>query len=219
MSKKHKQTTVFNLEGRFLGFEIEDGYKIKRLNLLTAHGELCIKLSKEARASVKGVLTPGDWLWVAGEQSTCLETGIIKYKAASIKPAAPGQKRTESTIPVPTQTSESAKAKPQATILYCQKSDCMKRGGNGVCQALQATLSDRELEGQVKLKGTGCMKNCKAGPNIVVMPEKACYSRITANDVPAIIDKHFPQPVSEPAADLEPISGEAPAPELMSSSI
>lgn len=218
MSKKHKQTTAFNLEGRFLGFEIEDGYKIKRLNLLTANGEFCIKLSKEARASVKGVLTPGDWLWVFGEETTYLETGIVKHKAYLIKQVAPGQGATEPATQTPA-IAEPPKAKPQATILYCQKSDCMKRGGNGVCKALQATLSDRELDGQVKLKGTGCMKNCKAGPNIVVMPEKARYSRISAKDVPEIIDKHFPQPVSEPTPTTEPAPVAAMSPELISSSV
>ena len=61
--------------------------------------------------------------------------------------------------------------------MVCQKSDCMKRGGKAVCQALEAALSDRGLEDQVTIKGTGCMKNCKAGPNLV-MPDKTRYSRI-----------------------------------------
>ncbi|NWF58761.1 MAG: (2Fe-2S) ferredoxin domain-containing protein [Fischerella sp.] len=85
-------------------------------------------------------------------------------------------------------------AKPQptkvATILVCQKSDCMKRGGKAMCQALQSALSDRGLEDQVTIKATGCMKNCKAGPNLV-MPDKTRYSHIQATQVPALIDKHF----------------------------
>lgn len=223
MSKKHKQIAAFNLEGRFLGFEVEDGYKIKRLNLLTATGEYCIKLSKEARASVKSVLTPGDWLWVFGEQSICQETGIVKYKAYLIKQVAPGQTaeadNSKPAIHTSTQAAKPPQAQPQATILYCQKSDCMKRGGTGVCKALQATLDDRGLDGQVKLKGTGCMKNCKAGPNFVVMPEKARYSRINVKDVPAIIDKHFPQPAPSPKPAFETVSATTPSPELISSSL
>jgi (2Fe-2S) ferredoxin len=50
-------------------------------------------------------------------------------------------------------------------------------------------LSDRDLT-QVTIKGTGCMKQCKAGPNIV-MPDKTRYSRIRPQDIPNLVDKHF----------------------------
>lgn len=205
MGKKSKQVSAFNLEGRFLSFEVEDGYKIKRLNLATADGEVCIKLSKEARASVKGVLTPGDWIWVFGEQYTCPDIESVKYKAYLIKQAIPGQTPTLA-VPTPTTAKAVQKSKPQATILVCQKSDCMKRGGKAVCQALQKTLSDRGLEGQVAIKGVGCMKECKAGPNLVVIPNKARYSRIQAAEIPDLIDRHFPQAQAQELNNPELIS-------------
>lgn len=189
MGKKFKQVSAFNFEGRFLSFELEDGYKIKRLNLATADGEVCIKLSKEARASVRGVLTPGDWIWVFGEQHTNSETEATKYKAYLIKQAAPGQ---TPALSAPEPTEEKSKSKPKATILVCQKSDCMKRGGKAVCQRLQQELSDRGLTDQVAVKGVGCMKECKAGPNLVVMPAKSRYTRIQANEIPNLLDHHFP---------------------------
>jgi (2Fe-2S) ferredoxin len=46
------------------------------------------------------------------------------------------------------------------------------------------------------------MKQCKAGPN-VVMPDKTRYTRIGAEEIPDIIDKHFPnQTVSQPTAKI-----------------
>lgn len=66
----------------------------------------------------------------------------------------------------------------------------MKRGGKELCHALQKALGDRNLDSQITIQGTGCMKNCKAGPNLV-MPDKTRYSRIQAEQVPALIDKHF----------------------------
>jgi (2Fe-2S) ferredoxin len=194
MSNRHKQTSTFALEGRFLGFEIEDGYKIKRIQLATAEGEVTIKLSKESRASVRGVLTSGDWLTVSGEKTLKTETGEIKYKAYLIQQASPGL---QSSTP---QIDTKPKSKPKATILMCQKSDCMKRGGAAVCQTLQQELSDRELTNQVSIKGTGCMKQCKAGPNMV-MPDKTRYSKIAAADVPKIVDRHFGKPASDPKFD------------------
>ncbi|GAB4328638.1 MAG: hypothetical protein OHK0047_15070 [Leptolyngbyaceae cyanobacterium] len=192
MSKKYQQISPFILEGRFLGFEIEDGFKIKRLNLATAEGEYCIKLAKEAKASVRGVLTPGDWLIITGEKRINLETDEVRYKAYLIRQTSPAQGFAPC-LPVP---ATPAKAKPQATILVCQKSDCMKRGGKAVCQALQAELRDRGLQDQVTIKMTGCMKQCKEAPNLVVMPGKTRYSRLQVADVPALLDQHFPQPTT-----------------------
>jgi (2Fe-2S) ferredoxin len=68
----------------------------------------------------------------------------------------------------------------------------VKRGGKALCQALQSELRDSGLEDSVTIKGTGCMKNCKAGPNLI-MPDKTRYSKIQASQVPALIDKHFPE--------------------------
>jgi (2Fe-2S) ferredoxin len=183
------QVSTFQLEGRFLKFVVEDGYKLKRMWIGTADGECCIKLSKEARASVGRVLMPGDWVRVAGRKKIDWKTGEVKLKAELILPAAPHAIE---------QTSISTKpAKPKASILVCQKSDCMKRGGRGICKALEASLSERGLTDEVAIKGTGCMKHCKAGPNIVFMPDKTRYSRISPEEVPALIDKHFPSENSE----------------------
>jgi (2Fe-2S) ferredoxin len=203
MYPNHQHASSFSLEGRFLGFEIEDGFKIKRLNLATAEGEYSIKLSKEARASFKGVLRPGDWLIVAGVKRTNLDTEEVRYKAYLIKPVSPTQgiAAWPGAVPQP-------KAKPQATILVCQRSDCMKRGGKAVCQALQTELRDRGLQNQVAIKMTGCMKQCKDAPNLVVMPGKTRHSQIKAADVPALLDQHFPQPTPSYTAssELVPVS-------------
>lgn len=189
MSKKDKQIALFSLQGRFLGFIVEDGYKIKRLRLETADGEYSIKLSKEARASVGRVLSPGDWLQIWGEK-TVKDDDDVKLKAYRIMVVDSGQ----SSDILPERLAPLAEArKSKATILVCQKSDCMKRGGKAVCQALESALGDRGLTDQVTIRGTGCMKHCKAGPNIVFMPDKTRYSRISAGDVPALVNQHFPQ--------------------------
>ena len=56
---------------------------------------------------------------------------------------------------------------------------------------MQAALEIRGLSEQVSIKGTGCLKDCKAGPNIVMMPDKKRYTRVEATQIPALIDKHF----------------------------
>lgn len=185
MAKSKKiQVTTFSLEGRFLGYPLEDGHKIKRLQLATADGECSIKLTKEARTGLSCVLVPGDWVRVSGRKKLDRATQIIKLKADSIEPI------------VPIATVGAAKLTPavkksQETILVCQKSGCMKRGGQAICQALETALSDRGLDDQVTIKGTGCMKNCSKGPN-VIMPGKARYCKLDAKEIPDLVDKHFP---------------------------
>ncbi|MGB3206961.1 MAG: (2Fe-2S) ferredoxin domain-containing protein [Crinalium sp.] len=197
---KHTEALTFTIEGRFLGFEIEDGYKLKRLRLGTAEGEQSIKLSKDLKARLRWDLTPGAWFEVAGEKKVDPKTGKLKLKASRIAPVVPKNCETNRPGVVDLNTKQSAPAKKNAQILVCQKSDCMKRGGKAVCQALAESLRDRGLDDQVAIKGTGCMKQCKAGPNIV-MPDKTRYSRIDAEEIPDIINKHFPKPASQPAAN------------------
>jgi len=181
-----KLETRFNLEGQFLGFGVKDGYKIKYLRLATATGEDWIKMDKRLRASLYGhTFTPGDWLQVSGEQKFQSQTDQFKLKADRVVAIA---------APPPGHAPTPVKAKSgKARVLVCQKSDCSQRGSRRVCQALESALCASGLADQVEIQKTGCLKNCKAGPNLVVMPDKTRYSRIGPREIPALIERHFSQ--------------------------
>lgn len=184
MSKsRSKDISVFSLEGRFLGFSFEDGYKLKYIRLATSEGEHGIKLCKKLRSSFKLRLIPGDWVQIWGEKKLNCKTGKVKLKAERVIPATTSQEQINQ--------QPLDKAKVKASILVCQKSSCMKRGGTAVCHAIEAALSDRGLSNQVAIKGTGCLKQCKSGPNLV-MPDKTRYTRIQADEIPRMIAQHFP---------------------------
>jgi (2Fe-2S) ferredoxin len=195
-SKLKNQKLDFQIEGRFLGFlaiaKSESQFKYFRLH--TSRGERTIKLAKPQRAILGKTLVQGSWIEVSGEQKTNLVTGLTKYKAAKVvvmnvkvfkgleskesriqtqnlKPAPPSQK-----LP-----------KPQATILVCQKSDCVKRGSGNVCKALAQALDDHNLSDRVQIKSTGCLKACSAGPNLVVMPTKKRHRQVKPKHIPAIV--------------------------------
>lgn len=170
----------FSIEGRFLGFEFEN-FKPKKLMIATSQGEYTIKLAKSLRYNFQLRLIPGDWLQIAGEKQFDSK-GKLKLKAEQIIPSTVSQEPSTITSPID---------KNKASILVCQKSSCMKRGGKEACQAMQAALKIRGLSEQVNIKGTGCLKDCKAGPNIVMMPDKKRYTKVQAAQIPALIDKHF----------------------------
>lgn len=182
----------FQLEGRFLGFVMKDGYKLKGLRLATPTGELYIKLSKESRASFKGVLKPGDWLQVTGYQKLNYEDGIVQFKAEQVLITAPGTE----TKPVMSAAVEPSTAEqPKGCILVCQKSDCCKKGAKALVKAIESELSDRQLT-EVTVKGTGCMKQCKAGPAMVINKQR--YTRVAPAEVTQLIEKHFPSKQPQP---------------------
>ena len=208
-----KQVSEFSLEGEILSLIIEDGYKLKYLRICSDHGiEFLVKLCKELRESLSSVLTPGLRVLVTGEKQLNSKNGKLKLKAYSLKLSGSNNGASQplelANAPVAFVTSPGAidnksipsgtasktavtSTKTKAKILVCQKSDCQKRGGAAVCKALENALNARGLEGQVTVQGTGCLKQCKAGPNIVLMPDKTRYSRIKPAEISAIIDKHF----------------------------
>ena len=187
--------TEFCFEGRFLDFVIKDGYKLKGLLLGTSEGECYIKLAKHLRSAFDLRLPKGTWLQVVGTKQYNAKKDQVTLVAERVMAASADMGKVAAQIPVTTKL-----AKTQ-TILVCQKSDCMKRGGKALCQALESELRNSGLENSVTIKGTGCMKNCKSGPNLV-MPDKTRYSRIQAKQVPALIDKHFSEEIREKAEDM-----------------
>lgn len=194
--KKVNKIREFSLQGRFLGFVLEEGYKIKYLRLATQEREYWMKLSKPLRQTLANSLMPGTWIGVAGEQKRH-KTGSFKFKARQVETINP-RTVTPASLPAPQSTPvPTMPAKPKATILVCQKSDCCKKGAQAVCDVLEKTIRERGLEDQVVVKGTGCLKQCKAGPNIVIKPDKARYSRIHPQQVPDVIDQHFSTETSE----------------------
>ncbi|HEY9601893.1 MAG TPA: (2Fe-2S) ferredoxin domain-containing protein [Allocoleopsis sp.] len=182
-SYREGKVSLFNLEGRFIGFADETERYPKRLQVATATGDRVIKLSKYLRGSIREALQPGDWVQIYGEQKL-KKTGELKLKALAVKSIAVAQ-------PPSLSPPASVAPKPKACVMICQKSSCRKRGAAEVAQAVQDTLCDRGLEDQVAIKDTGCMKQCKQGPCMVFMPDKSRYTGVTPERVNILVDRHF----------------------------
>lgn len=127
-------------------------------------------------------------MWV--KKKLNLKTGEIKLKADMSTKVSP------SICSEPVATLQ-ATSKQKASILVCQRLDCMKRGGRAVCQALKSAVSARHLEERVTIQETGCMKRCNAGPNLIFMPDRTRYSGVRPREIPALVAKHFPAEVNQ----------------------
>jgi len=216
---KLKHQKKFSLEGKVREVTIKDGYKLKYVHVETPAGNnYVVKVAKRLRRNFSSVLTPGLGVKMTGEMAVCQKTGEEELKAYKIIPDLIKQeteicqnqtfglveKSSNQLIELKLPETEHICSKSQkvtganpkcagkkAQILVCQKSDCQKRGAGKVCQALSEALSDRGLQDQVTIKKTGCLKKCKAGPNMIIMPNKAKYSRISSAEIPEVIEKHF----------------------------
>jgi len=76
-------------------------------------------------------------------------------------------------------------------VLICGGTGCHSSGSADVMEAFKTELKKNNLENEVKLVQTGCFGLCAVGPVVIVYPEGAFYSRITANDVPRIVTEHL----------------------------
>ncbi|MEL7502728.1 MAG: (2Fe-2S) ferredoxin domain-containing protein [Cyanobacteria bacterium J06554_6] len=207
-----KNDINFRLEGRFAGFEAGSKSPFKYLRLTTEAGEYRIKLSKALQLILFRYLAVNDRLRVVGRQKLDKHTGEPQLKAIDVVRIGDGAVAAEASAPAATiVAAEEAKEKTEdraakakkkpARILVCSKSSCRKRGSEAVCSAIALALSQSDRSDQIELKRTGCMDRCKVGPNVVVMPDKAKYTRVSPNQIPKLIDQHFDNEapaVSEP---------------------
>lgn len=149
------------LKGQYAGVYRSDKGKIKGLVLQTDTEACTIKLPKYLRPMLVRELALGDfvqvWAYPEGD----------RWRAVNILPLpeceAAGLRQTLS-APSP---AELAQPQPKRMrIEVCTKGKCYKQGGRQIHSALQAAVDGDPNLAHVAIKGTGCMKACKHGPNL-----------------------------------------------------
>ena len=177
----------FTIVGKLEDYLIKSNGRVKYLQVSSDQGEYSLKVAKESQNTLGQHLKIGCWLKVTGMRKNKLHQGEVDYKAYRIEllnqPIAEesaGNRSDAATI-----------TKPKAKVLFCQKSNCWQQGGKTACELLKAELHNRGMTEQVEIKTTGCLKQCKQAPNIVILPDKVRYSRVQPKHVSAFIDRHF----------------------------
>ncbi|MFS8908096.1 (2Fe-2S) ferredoxin domain-containing protein [Synechococcus sp. OH2] len=185
MSKLAKQRIPFESEGQFLGFLPDKDGKLKYLRWQAGAEVFAGKIPKPLRSELYRSLKPGDRVQIAGEREVDLLKGREKWVLYRVVPVQASPVAAMSS-PKAAPGSEEAR---KGVVLVCQKSDCCRRGALEVMQALQAHLA---AYGGIRVQGVGCLKDCKRGPNVVFLPDKARYSGVSSQEIPALLERHFP---------------------------
>ncbi len=76
-------------------------------------------------------------------------------------------------------------------VLVCGGTGCTSSGSGEIINRLEKGLKEKGLEKEVKVVRTGCFGLCEAGPIVIIYPEGAYYSRVSADDVSEIIEEHL----------------------------
>ncbi|MGF1589232.1 MAG: ferredoxin [Pleurocapsa sp.] len=188
MAKINPIVSGFHFQGNLSKITFKKN-KIKYIKLVTDEGKYWIKISPSLREKIAS-LSPGCQLEVAGKSKQHPTTGKTKYKAQTLMLVArqPTAIKTESVSRLPIFDSQT---KSKAKVLVCQKSNCWKKGGKKVCQELESILSDRGLSKQIPIQKTGCLKQCKKAPALVMMPDKARYNQVKPQQLEKMVEKHL----------------------------
>ena len=76
-------------------------------------------------------------------------------------------------------------------VLICAGTGCTSSGSVAVCDALEKELEAKGLTEEIKIVKTGCFGLCALGPVMIIYPEGTFYSRVTAADIPEIVEEHL----------------------------
>ncbi|NCD09887.1 MAG: NADH-quinone oxidoreductase subunit NuoF, partial [Negativicutes bacterium] len=79
----------------------------------------------------------------------------------------------------------------RAHVLVCAGTGCKSAGSKEVELAFQKEIKAKGLADEVMVVETGCHGFCEYGPLVIVYPEGTFYSRVTAEDVPEIVESHL----------------------------
>ncbi len=67
---------------------------------------------------------------------------------------------------------------------------CADNQGREIRAAIKTGVKDRGwLPPAVRVSQSGCLGLCEEGPNVMLYPQKHCFSGVTLGDVERIVDK------------------------------
>lgn len=89
--------------------------------------------------------------------------------------------------------------KPERHVLVClnarppgtPKGCCAEKGSEALFERLKAMVKELGLARRVIVNRTSCLKHCSRGVTVAVYPENVWYARVTADDLPEIVESHL----------------------------
>jgi hypothetical protein len=177
MKAVNAQASTYPIEGEFLEFIPMPGDEFKYMQFRVGERIIPIKLAKELRETLGRQLVEGERLRVFLEQAGYQ----LKLKTHYIERLDADKSRGIEPICTP----------KRGKILLCSKSSCAKRGGKQLYYALTETLKQLGLQDQVTIELTGCQKQCKQAPSLVLMPGGVRHAYVHPYHLAALLEAYY----------------------------
>jgi NADH:ubiquinone oxidoreductase subunit E len=171
------------LKGQYLRPIRSKKGKLKGLELHAGEKTYAIKLPKYLRPMLTWELEPQCFVKVLAypDHDTWQAVNLLPLSEAE---AITLQAQWQNSAPqsVPDRDAPALTRPDKATsmcIQVCRKGKCYKQGGKHIWQILQAEVEANPDLQHVSIEATGCMKACKKGPNVRVLPTGKMLNRVT----------------------------------------
>lgn len=69
------------------------------------------------------------------------------------------------------------------------KACCAGRGSENLRELLKNAVKAKGLDKSIRVSRSGCLDVCSEGPNVLLMPDNIWFSRVTEQDLDAILKK------------------------------
>ena len=197
MKTQASQKSTYKIEGEFLGFIPKPGGKLKYIQVRVGERTIPIKLAKELRKTLGQELAKGDRLSIFLEQKGLGRISKLKLKSDRLeKLSSTSNQVVQSTsdsfsLSSSFSSSVSDSKTKKGKILVCRKSSCSKRGGKKLYSALVETLQQLNLQDRVSIELTGCQKQCKKAPSLILMPGKVKHAYVHPHDLANLLKAHY----------------------------
>ena len=93
-------------------------------------------------------------------------------------------------------------------IVMCAGTACQASGANEMIRAAKRHILENGLIDRIGLRITGCHGFCEMGPFVLARPQEAFYPRISADDLPRIIDAVLADEYAEELLYRDPLTGQ-----------
>ncbi|MFK7923568.1 MAG: ferredoxin [Bacteroidia bacterium] len=68
---------------------------------------------------------------------------------------------------------------------------CHDRGSEQILTQFQSYIKEHQLEGQIEIVETSCLRNCKQGISLRVIPDMTLYGKVKVQDIEEIVQQHL----------------------------
>ena len=73
-----------------------------------------------------------------------------------------------------------------------EKPSCGDHQGEAIFTELRRMAKERGIHPKVRVAQAKCLGQCSTGTNIMIYPDEIWYSHVELEDIPDIVQRHFP---------------------------